>query len=384
MASVALRRIASHGGAAALVLLVSVAVIAPTWRVGGNRAYWRSAQGDTDVSLFLIGDAGGASPDGDPVLRALTREAAAAAARNHVIVFLGDNIYPHGLPDSLDGGRAAALQRIDAELRVGTESGAQLIFVPGNHDWGSGHDDGSLAIRREGAYVDHADCAVDRGVERRCASLLPANGCPGPAVVDVGQRLRLVLLDTEWWLEHRPKPTTTTNECPATTGSAVTKLLRLDIAQAGERRVVVAAHHPVVSGGVHGEPVRWSDPRTVPAALARRLVRSDQDFSGARNQALRAALDSIFAATPPFAFASGHDHGLQVIRRDAHSPLFLVSGGGTYHHLDRVEPIQGTRYEAHESGYIRLDLLTNDSVRLVVRVVDGTAAAHDAYTEVWP
>jgi hypothetical protein len=64
--------------------------------------------------------------------------------------------------------------------------------------------------------------------------------------------------------------------------------------------------------------------------------------------------------------------------------MVLVSGAGTYHHLDRVEPIQGTRYEAQESGYMRLDLLTDGSVKLTVPVVDGAATARDAYMEVLP
>lgn len=33
----------------------------------------------------------------------------------------------------------------------------------------------------------------------RDGRLLPSNGCSGPAAVDIG-RLRLILLDTQWWL----------------------------------------------------------------------------------------------------------------------------------------------------------------------------------------
>jgi hypothetical protein len=140
----------------------------------------------------------------------------------------------------------------------------------------------------------------------------------------------------------------------------------------------------VISGGVHGEPVSWSDPfGTIPSSVARRLIRSDQDFSGPRYIALRAALDSVFIATPPFIFASGHDHGLQVLHGDRPTPEYLVSGAGTYHHLDRVEPIDQTRFAARASGYMRLDFRTDNSVTLAVRVVDASSVAHDAYTEVW-
>jgi hypothetical protein len=359
---------------------VAPAAYAPTAPPAASLPIVRSGVGDTDVTLFLIGDAGAPSPPGDPVLIALTREARAAHARHRVVVFLGDNIYPRGLPDSLDPGRAQAVQRIDAQLYVRKGSGARVIFVPGNHDWDPGHDDGWIAIRREGAYIDRAGCDVSRGADTACASMLPANGCPGPAVVDVGDRVRLVLLDTQWWLESGPKRA---DGCPAPAADDVLGQLRRDIAGAGTRRVVVAAHHPVVSGGVHGEPVRWADPVRAVLALGRRLVRNEQDFTGARYRIMRAALDSVFASHPPFAFATGHDHGLQVISRD-HAPLFLVSGAGTFHHLDPIEPISGTRFEGHESGYMRLDFLGDAGIRLTVRVVDASASARDAYTQEWP
>jgi hypothetical protein len=358
----------------------ALAAYAPMAPPAASLPFARSVAGDTDVTLFLIGDAGAPSPAGDPVLIALTREASAAHARHRVVVFLGDNIYPRGLPDSLDPGRAQAVQRIDAQLSVRTASGARVIFVPGNHDWDPGHDDGWVAIRREGAYIDHAGCDVRQGADPACASMLPADGCPGPAVVDVGDRVRLVLLDTQWWLESGPKRA---DGCPATTAAEVLGQLRRDIVGAGARRVVVGAHHPVVSGGVHGEPVRWADPFRTILALGRRLARNEQDFTGAGYRIMRAALDSVFASHPPFAFATGHDHGLQVISRD-HAPLFLISGAGTFHHLDPVEPIPGTRFEGHESGYMRLDFLGDVGVRLAVRVVDASATARDAYTQEWP
>jgi calcineurin-like phosphoesterase family protein len=379
----AVRRLVSATGIIGLCAVPPAAFVAPApaGPAAASLPLRRSAVSDTDVTLFLIGDAGAPAPAGDPVLIALTREASAAHAQHRVVVFLGDNIYPRGLPDTLDRGRAQAVQRINAQLHVQEASGARVIFVPGNHDWDAGHADGWAAIRREGAYIDHAGGDLSPGAGVAGASMLPANGCPGPAVVDVGARVRLVLLDSEWWLASGPKPT---DGCPAATAEEVLDQLRHDIAGAGTRRVIVGAHHPVVSGGVHGEPVRWTDPfRSLPSALARRLIRDAQDFSGAKYRVLRAALDSVFASNPPFAFATGHDHALQVISRD-HAPLFLVSGAGTFHHLDLVEPIRGTRFEAHESGYMRLDFVGDTGVRLSVRVVDASGTARDAYTQEWP
>src|SRR2546430_16518280 len=85
--------------------------------------------------LFLIGDAGGpaAPPGSGPVFIAL--RAAAGSAPHAVIVFLGDNVYPDGMPDSAAPGRAKAERVLTQQLRVLQASGARGFFVPGNHDW---------------------------------------------------------------------------------------------------------------------------------------------------------------------------------------------------------------------------------------------------------
>ena len=75
-------------------------------------------QPDVDVTLFFIGDAGApaAPADSEPVLRAL--RAALSVAPHPVVAFLGDNIYPRGMPDSGAADRPEAERRLSAQLRV--------------------------------------------------------------------------------------------------------------------------------------------------------------------------------------------------------------------------------------------------------------------------
>ncbi|HEV2125867.1 MAG TPA: hypothetical protein VGW38_24180, partial [Chloroflexota bacterium] len=51
------------------------------------------------AELFLIGDAGLPAPGGEPVLAALKKAVSWDPDRS-LVVFLGDNVYPAGLPDS--------------------------------------------------------------------------------------------------------------------------------------------------------------------------------------------------------------------------------------------------------------------------------------------
>src|SRR5207245_9557095 len=84
------------------------------------------------------------------------------------------------------------------------------------------------------------------------AALLPAGGCPGPVVVDVGHVVRLVALDTQWWLQEGPKPAGRTSSCPTRSEGDVIDSVRAAVRTAGTRAVVVVGHHPPASGGAHG------------------------------------------------------------------------------------------------------------------------------------
>src|SRR2546430_11281723 len=104
--------------------------------------------------------------------------AAAASAPHAVIVFLGDNVYPDGMPDSTAPGRAAAERVLTQQLRVLQASGARVFFVPGNHDWDSMQPGGWDAIRRQERFI----AAAGGGL-----TLLPAGRRPGPARLGVGR-----------------------------------------------------------------------------------------------------------------------------------------------------------------------------------------------------
>src|SRR5438034_267085 len=220
---------------------------------------------EIDLTLFLIGDAGAPAvpPDSEPVFMGL--RAAAASVPHAVIVFLGDNVYPSGMPDSAAPTRAAADRALTQELRVLHASGARGVVVPGNHDWDSMQPGGWDAVRRQERFI-----AAQRDAH---VTFLPGGGCPGPAVLDVGRVVRLVALDTQWWLQEGPKPQHPASSCPADSEREVIDSVRAALGTAGARHVVVIAPHPLVSGaGTFGHHYR------VTALDSTRFARSASGF----------------------------------------------------------------------------------------------------------
>ncbi|HXE57249.1 MAG TPA: metallophosphoesterase [Gemmatimonadales bacterium] len=324
---------------------------------------------EIESTVFLIGDAG-APARKEPVLAAL-RSQIEDAPGIAVVVFLGDNVYPRGLPDSTAADQAEAERRLRAQVAVATETRTRTIFVPGNHDWAYMTADGWNAIRRQGDFIAREGAPYAR--------LLPDGGCPGPEVVDVGVRIRLVLLDTQWWLHHHRKPYGAGSPCPTKTRRQVLAALDSVLEEAGGRNVVVAAHHPLRSGGKHGGHFGRRAYLLPLIPLARRQGASDQDLSGPRNAQMREALVSVLRRHRPLVYASGHDHDLQVLEGLGARHL-LVSGTGIYGHVSAVAWRSYTRYAAALSGFMRLDVLKDGRVRLGVVTVERDGEPTERYS----
>ena len=340
------------------------------------------------ATVLLIGDAGAPDPRGEPVLQALERTLAVHPDPT-VILFLGDNVYPLGLPDSSDAAFAEAARRLKAQVDFSRR--VPVVFVPGNHDWHRSGSQGLERIRRQGRFV----ARVSGGRAR----LVPAEGCPGPEPVDVGPRLRLVLLDTEWWLYPHEKPGEGSGCATRSAAEVAARLERLLRESAG-RQVIVAGHHPLLTGGPHGGyfpigdhlfPLRNLHPALlIPLPflgsiypVARSLGISAEDLSSGPYQRLRAALDSAFRCDPPALYAAGHEHGLQLLDR-GRPPLLAVSGAGIYGHESHVDRIPATRLALATGGFMRVDLLRDGRLRIGVITATRAGDAKEIYAEVLP
>jgi hypothetical protein len=324
-------------------------------------------------TVFLIGDAG----EPDPRLPALALDSlavqAAAVGSRGTIVFLGDNVYPAGTADSVAVNYQDALRRLDAQIRT-VPSGGTGIFLPGNHDWS---DDGQGGLfgagtAADGLFVVRRQATVIPQRPRNPGAtvmMLPRGGCPGPVVVDK-ERVRLVLLDSQWWLHNYIVRDAVSDDpergCSTHTIAAVTQAIRdsLRTTRPGQQ-VVVAAHHPLMTGGPHGGYCGA-------LALFRRLANTSQDLFGKAYTMMRDSVNAAMATRPPLVYAAGHDHSLQVIRGRS-SSYALVSGAGSIGKGECAARLRQSLYVGQAtSGFMRLDFAAGDSVLLRVYRYDGT------------
>jgi hypothetical protein len=354
------------------VVLAALVVAATTAACSQRVAYVHpalqpaTAPAHIDYRLVLIGDAG-EPKDPEPVLTA-ARDWASRLPGRTAVVYLGDNAYPRGFIERrLADAEARVARQIDAVHGVG----AEIVFLPGNHDWDKSDKDGLLAIRRQAAFVNG-----------RGATFRPAPGCAGPEVLDLpagAPAVRVVFLDTQWWLHRWSRADGCAAPTPPDIVAALSRALETPLP------VVVTGHHPIATHGPHGgfydwrahffplgDLWRWARRLPLPVVgslypITRTLLRSRQDLGDRTNRLMRDALASALAgATQPAlkVYAAGHEHSLQVLTHDA-VDYALVSGAGSSDHKSPVARRSDTLFALSGSGFMVLDVVP-DGVRLTV------------------
>ncbi|MEN8143565.1 MAG: metallophosphoesterase [Gemmatimonadota bacterium] len=334
-----------------------------------------------DAVLYLIGDAGLAT-DSMLLLRQLREDVQGQAATSAaMVVFLGDNVYEHGVRPEGAEGRSEDVARLAAQAAVVQGTPAQAVFIPGNHDWDQ--SGGTAAIQRQ---ADLLQVLSSPGLRAR---MLPADACPGPVSVELAASLQLIFLDTEWWLRDAPEEPNPS--CPNASRQGVLDSLGATLQSAGPGHVILVGHHPLETYGRHGgyygirdvlfpatnlwKPLYLPIPFLYP--IVRNLIASRQNLINGSNRELREGLARIFrqSGRQPLAYAAGHEHGLQVFEGSPYSVgTVLVSGAGS-----KLTPVgKGSALfaagEQHgELGYMRISVWRDGRALLSV-YTDGTRA----------
>jgi hypothetical protein len=345
-----------------------------------GKADWELYKPDPSLeptySMFLIGDAGKGPTDTiRPVFR-LLKNNLEAAGKHSAVLFLGDNCYPQSLPSKKHPDRKRSEDYLTAQMDIVSDYKGDVVFIPGNHDWANGRQNGLERLNREEKFIEKG---LDRG-----NVFLPDGGCPGPEEVELSDELVLILIDSQWWLHRNEKPDIE-YDCTAKYNAEFISLLQDAILRHQDKKILIAAHHPLFSYGNHGGNFSWQNhifPLTMAkknlfiplpvigslAPITRKLWGNIQDIPHPEYQELK---DEILEVLEPFdniIYAAGHDHNLQYIMHEGNH--FLVSGAGSPS-IRYVRKGKHARFAHMANGFMRLDIYANGEVWLEVWEPEG-------------
>ena len=292
-------------------------------------------EGEIAHRIFLIGNTGDGG--GGAVLRALAADARAAGSDATVAV-LGD-VTAHGLPADDDPGRAEAEAPVRALIAALQGFEGEVVAVPGDRDWEQGED----GVKR---LEDLLDDAFGTDV------LTPGDQSGGPREDKLAEGLRLIALDTAWWLlDSEDRPDGEAEDQDIRSPSDVARVFEQIVVDRDDDRIVVIAHHPLISrgsyAGYRGDPVTGLVSRTLGTGI--------QDLASPRYRQLRAGLGPIAATHDRLVWAASHDRILMTyedvintLRQQTH--LVSGTGGGEV----SAAGASGAQSVASTPGYQRL------------------------------
>jgi hypothetical protein len=325
------------------------------------------AQTDSIVSrIWLVGDAGLLKNGRNIQLEALRK--LNLLDQRSTVLFLGDNIYPTGLPDSQARNFDSKKIILDKQIELVKGTGAKAYIIPGNHDWKQGRSKGFGQIVNQYRYV--------RDQQLPNVFFLPENGCPGPVEVLLNPSTALVIMDTQWWLHHNERPGEM-SDCECKNEDEVLARLKDIVYRNRGRLLLFAAHHPFRTNGPHGGYFTLkqhlfpltdvNDNLYIPLPvigsvypLLRSTLGDIQDIRHPEYRDMIAQLDQVLKEHPYCIRLAGHEHALQYITKNEQD--YIVSGAGSK--TSKVRYKEGTVYANEGRGYGLLEISSAGNIRL--------------------
>ena len=315
--------------------------------------------------VFLIGDAGEAQDKSAEVFNAFLKQVKPLENKS-TILFLGDNIYPGGMPNKTENDREEAEYIILYQLNRLRQSKANTFYIPGNHDWNKGKKNGLSHLLNEEQFIEQ-----NLNNENE---FIPSNGCPGPFKINISDQLVLIAIDTQWWLHEFKK-----GNCSKITTAEIISNLKNILNNNKDKNVLIAGHHPLKSKGDHGgfftlkshlfPLTHFNKYLYIPLPIIgsiipfyRKFIGNKQDIAHPKYKKMIQELTNAFKGYNNIIYAAGHEHNLQYYNLNNHH--YIVSGSGCK--SGDVKKLKSTNFSADKKGFFKLSYLKNGNILLQI------------------
>jgi hypothetical protein len=312
----------------------------------GNEKNWQTEQvPPTDMAIshqmFLVGDLGHAKPGKPrPALQLLKRKMA-AAGKNSSVLFLGDQIAPEGMPRKDDrNGRKTAEATLALTMDLLENFKGRPIFIPGHTDW---KEYGLKGLKRQEKFIEKK---LNEGIKDDDDwedYFVPSKGCSGPEVIELGEQLVVIAVDSEWYIKNWDNEPEINDGCDFKSRKDFAFHFEEIVRKNRNKNVVIAMHHPMFSNGPRGGkfPLKThlfplTDinknlylPLPVIGSIYptyRNLIGNKQDLNHRQYKLLIKDIMAGATKNGKFIFASAHEHSMQYILEDRQH--FIIAGSG--------------------------------------------------------
>lgn len=239
-------------------------------------------------------------------------------------------------------------------------------------------------IKRQQQWID--------SLNKENIHFFPKDGCPGPAEISLNDKIVLVIMDSQWWLQQFSKPGIE-SDCDCKTKDEVTTKLEEIAFRNKDKLIVFATHHPFKSGGVHGGYFTFKQhlfpltdlvkPLYLPLPLigsvyplARGVFGNIQDIPHPMYRDMIKKTEKAMRLNENVVYVSGHDHVLQFLNDGTSN--FIVSGSGAKD--SRVNKKSSTQFASVEKGFTVLGMSENGALSVTFFSVTNENTVKQLYS----
>ncbi|MEW5675627.1 metallophosphoesterase [Flavobacterium enshiense] len=312
-------------------------------------------------TFYLIGDAGNADETQTQETLSLLEQKLKTASKNSTLLFLGDNIYPLGMPaDKNDPEYATSETKLKNQLKISNQFKGKTIFIPGNHDWYHG----IKGLQQQELYVNE--------YLKEKKSFLPRKSCAIDNV-NINDSIALIVVDSQWFLEDWDNQPTINDNCDIKTREKFFEEFESQINKNQNKTTIIAIHHPLMSNGPHGGQFSWEkqlypSKNRIPVPVLGSFINllrktsgiSPQDIQNKQYSAFISRILPMIQNKKNIIVVSGHEHNLQYIEHEGLKQI--ISGSASKKEAART--IYPTNFSFGGNGYAILKMKQNGSTEV--------------------
>ena len=317
-------------------------------------------------TFYLIGDAGNSDQEKSKRIFTTLQERLVKADSSSTLLFLGDNIYPSGIPPKDTPERQLAEEKLQNQLELAKKFKGKTIFIPGNHDWYNGIEGLEAQEKIVNAYFRSKD------------AFLPKNNC-GIDHVNINENTALIIIDSEWYLEDWDNHPTINEDCDIKTRDQFFTELENLINKYQKKTTIIAMHHPLMSNGESGGqfslrqqifPLQSNIPLPIIGTVMNLFRKtsgiSPQDLQNKKYNTFIKRIKTLINDKNNIVVVGGHDHNLQYIDKD--NVKQIISGAGSREEAARA--IGKNDFSFGHNGYAVLEVLKSGASKVSFYGID--------------
>jgi len=287
------------------------------------------------------------------------------------ILITGDFVDENGLgskPNQDD------IDKLDRLINMSGTKG-KIVFVPGDREWDNG---GKRGLKKLKSLEKYLESKLGKG-----QVFFPQKGCLGPEVIDIGEHLRIVAINTQWMLEENKRPEEEDADCGLLNETEFWYEIE-DMFDVGENRnVIIAGHHPVLSYGQYAG-YRLGAKHILPPIIGSFITGYHQSVGGKKDlsrQNIKAYSSRMLGLTQRFQggiFVSGHEYDTQLLFKNNN---YHINSGA----LAKGRPVgrgKETLYKSKHPGFVKLLFAEDGEVTAHVFEINDRTSIKPVHQEI--